>query len=91
MPVIGFLNTGSHEGYSPMVAAFHQGLKEAGFVEGRNVSIEYRWADGQYDRVSAMVAELIRLQVAVIVANTPGNVAVHDSVRSGRAGPGRQP
>jgi len=58
MPVIGFLNTGSHEGYAPMVAAFRQGLRETGFVEGRNVAIEYRWSDGQYDRVSAMVAEL---------------------------------
>ena len=58
-----------------MVAAFRQGLKETGFVEGGNVAIEYRWADGRYNRVSAMVAELIRLQVALIVANTPGNVA----------------
>ena len=75
MPVVGFLNTGSHEGYAPMVIAFRQGLKETGFVEGRNVAIEYRWADGQYDRVAAMVAELIRVQVAVIVANTPANLA----------------
>jgi putative tryptophan/tyrosine transport system substrate-binding protein len=75
MPVVGFLNTGTHQGYAPMVASFRQGLKETGFVEGANVAIEYRWADGQYDRVPAMVAELVRLQVAVIVANTPGNVA----------------
>jgi hypothetical protein len=50
MPVVGFLSSGSPDGYAPMVAAFRQGLKEAGFVEGQNVAVEYRWADGQYDR-----------------------------------------
>jgi len=57
------------------VAAFRQGLKEAGFVEGQNVAIEFRWVEGQYDRVPAMVAELVRRRVAVIVANSPGNLA----------------
>jgi hypothetical protein len=76
MPVIGFLNSGSRDGYAPMVAAFRQGLKETGYIEGRNVAVEYRWAEGQYDRVSAMAAELVRRQVAVIVANTPGVLAV---------------
>ena len=75
LPVVGFLNTASPDGYAPMVAAFRQGLKETGYVEGRNVVVEYRWAEGQYDRVSAMAAELVRRQVAVIVANTPGNLA----------------
>src|SRR5215467_5040305 len=52
MPVVGFLNGASQEGYAPSVAAFRQGLNEAGYVEGRNVTIEYRWAEGQYDRIA---------------------------------------
>jgi putative ABC transport system substrate-binding protein len=75
VPVIGFLNSASPGGYAPFVAAFRQGLKETGFVEGQNVAIEFRWAEGQYDRVPAIAAELVRRQVAVIVANTPGNLA----------------
>jgi len=75
MPVVGFFNSGSPDGYAPMVAAFLQGLRDTGYVEGQNVAIEYRWAEGQYDRVPSMVAELVRRQVAVIVANTPGNLA----------------
>jgi putative ABC transport system substrate-binding protein len=75
VPVIGFLNGASPGGYAANVAAFRQGLKETGYVEGENVAIEYRWAEGQYDRMPAMAAELVRRQVAVIVANTPGNLA----------------
>ena len=76
VPVIGFLNSASRDGYAPMVAGFRQGLKETGYGEGQNVAIEYRWAEGQYDRVSPMAAELIRRPVDVIVSNTPAVLAV---------------
>jgi putative tryptophan/tyrosine transport system substrate-binding protein len=64
LPVIGFLNGGSPGGYASRVAAFRQGLKETGYVEGQNVAIEFRWADAQYDRVPALVAELVGRRVA---------------------------
>ena len=81
MPVVAFLNSGSPDGYAPMVAAFRQGLKETGYVEGQNVAVEYRWAEGQYDRVPAMALELIvGRQVAVIVANFPGVLAIKAAI-----------
>jgi putative ABC transport system substrate-binding protein len=72
IPVVGFLNAASREGIPEFVAAFRQGLKEIGFVDGQNVTIEYRWAEGRNDRLPALAADLVRRQVAVIVANSPG-------------------
>ena len=68
MPVIGFLSSVASGPSAHMVAALNQGLGEAGFVEGRNIAIEYRWAEGQYDRLPALAAELVRRKVSVIVA-----------------------
>jgi putative ABC transport system substrate-binding protein len=70
MPVIGFLNQASADGYRPMVAAFRQGLQEIGYVEERTVAVEYRWAEGRSDRLPAMVADLVQRQVTVIAATT---------------------
>ena len=68
MPVIGFLNSASPDGYAERLRGFRQGLKDAGFVEGENVAVEYRWAENQLDRLPAMAAELVRRQVNVIAA-----------------------
>jgi putative ABC transport system substrate-binding protein len=70
-PVVGFINAASRtKGYERNVAAFLKGLGETGFVDGQNVTVEYRWADGQNDRLPAMAADLVRRQVAVIAATT---------------------
>jgi putative ABC transport system substrate-binding protein len=76
MPVVGFVNAASPERYRPQVSAFLKGLGEAGYVDGRNVTIEYRWAEEQNDRLPAMAADLVRRQVAVIAASsTPAVLA----------------
>ena len=76
MPVVGFLNGGSPEGYAPMVEAVRQGLKEAGYVEGQNFAIEFGWAEGKYERLKALASDMIRRQVDVIAAtSTPAALA----------------
>jgi len=77
MPVVGLLSSASSHDYVPMIAEFRKSLGEAGFVEGRNVKIEYVWADEQYDRLPALAADLVRRQVNVIVAaTTPAALAL---------------
>ena len=71
MPVVGFLNGGSPGGYKVYVTGFLHGPSESGYVEGKNVTVDYQWARGQYDRLQVMAADLVRRKVAVIAANTP--------------------
>src|SRR5437016_1121095 len=68
MPVVGFLHVASPESFPQVVTAFRQGLKETGFIEGQHVVIDFRWAEGKYDRLPTLAAELVRRQVAVIFA-----------------------
>ena len=75
VPLVGFLCTQSPNGFAPYVAAFLQGLQEIGFVEGNNVTIEYRWAEGDYGRLPVLVAQLLERRPAVI-ATTGGTPAV---------------
>jgi putative tryptophan/tyrosine transport system substrate-binding protein len=71
MPVIGFIRDGSADANARYTAAFRKGLNETGFVEGQNVMVEYNWLEGHYDRLSALVPDLVRRRVAVIA--TPGS------------------
>jgi putative ABC transport system substrate-binding protein len=76
MPVMGYLNSRSRDTDTPFLAALHHGLNETGYVEGRNVAIEYRWAEGQYDRLPMLATDLVRRQVTVMAAtSTPAALA----------------
>src|SRR6516164_1845686 len=75
-PVIGWLGAASPSGYLPYLTAFHQGLDQTGYIEGRNVAIEYRWAEGQYERVPALAADLVHRQVAAIATSGGENPAL---------------
>jgi len=78
-PVVGFLNSRGPGDDRHLIGAFHQGLKKAGYVEGRSVAIEYRFAEGQYDRLPALAADLVRRRVNVIVANGPASQAAKEA------------
>jgi putative ABC transport system substrate-binding protein len=79
LPIVGFLNSASAEGYASMANAFRQGLNETGYVEGSNVAIEYRWADNQNERLPALAAELVGRRVTVIFANSPSVAAAKEA------------
>jgi putative ABC transport system substrate-binding protein len=76
MPVVGFLNSGSAQAFQRHLDAFRQGLREAGYVEGQNVEIDYRWAEGQVARLPELAAALVRRRVSLIVA-TGGSLTAH--------------
>jgi len=83
LPVIGFLSAGTFEKNRDYVAAFHRGLADGGFAEGRNVGVEYRWTEGQNDRLPALAADLVRRQVTVIVvASTPASLAAKGATQT---------
>ena len=95
VPVIGYLHSASPEPYSSMMAAFRHGLAEAGYVDGQNVTIDYRWAEGQFDRLPALAAELVAHRPAVLVAGggdvsavaakSAGTVAAHSATAASQS------
>src|SRR5215472_7732507 len=80
MPVIGYFNSATPEGFSDYLRGFRQGLKESGYVEGENLAIEYRWAENQPERLPELTADLVRRQVKVIAA-----IGAPASIAAGRA------
>src|SRR5262249_15031962 len=76
LPVVGFLHLGSPESYAELIAEFRKGLSEAGYVEGRNVAIEFRFANDRFDRLPEMAADLVRRRVAVIAVPAGGTTAL---------------
>src|SRR5215213_8180676 len=82
MPVIGYLNTGSPDTNPPLLAAFRQGLSETGYVEGQSLTIEYRWAEGHYDRLPALAADLVGRNVDLIIASSPPSALAAKSATS---------
>jgi putative tryptophan/tyrosine transport system substrate-binding protein len=83
MPVVGFLGAGAREPLRQQIAAFLEGLKESGYVEGQNVAVEYRFAEGQFDRFPALASDLVRRQVAALfVASNAGALAAKQATRT---------